>query len=278
MNWREYQSLQKVAELNGRFMSFIEEGRGTPVLLLHGIPTWGYLWHRLIPPLARKWRVLAPDLLGFGYSDKGDRFDRSIRSQAETLARWMETAEIQKAAVVGHDIGGGVALRLATMYPRLVSRLCLMNSVCYDSWPIEMMLQLGNPATNRSLSAPAIGNLLRQALKKGCAEAPADEILDALLAPYSTEVGKLSLIRDAAALDTNLTMELTPLLPKIQAPTLILWGENDPFQPVKYGERLAADIPKARLIRIQNASHFVMLDQPAEVERRLVEFCEGFVP
>jgi pimeloyl-ACP methyl ester carboxylesterase len=78
MDWRVFQSMQKVAELDERFVSYIDEGEGPPIVLLHGIPTWGYLWHRLIPRLAKTRRVLAPDLLGFGYSDKSDRFDHSI--------------------------------------------------------------------------------------------------------------------------------------------------------------------------------------------------------
>lgn len=275
MDWREYQSLQKVAELDSRFMSFVEQGQGEAVVLLHGIPTWGYIWHRLIPSFAKSRRVLAPDLLGFGCSDKSDRFNRSIRFQAEVVARWLHSKKIGEALIVGHDIGGAIALRLAVLSPHLVSRLCLMNSVCYDSWPIEMMVQLGLPETYRKVSASSLVNGLKQALKKGFCNSPDDELLDGLTAPYSTEVGKLSLIRDAAALNTNLTTELTAFLPKIQAQTLVLWGEEDTFQPIQYGERLVSDIPRARLVRIKSAGHFVMLDQPEEVEKNLLAFLAG---
>lgn len=275
MNWREYQALQKVSEFDSRFMSFVEQGEGPPVVLLHGIPTWGYLWHPLIPRLARSHRVLAPDLLGFGYSDKSDRFDRSIRFQAETIARWMEAMQIEGAAVIGHDIGGGVALRLAVLFPRLLSRLCLINSVCYDSWPIEMMLQLGLPEMNRKTNAAAITGTMRQAFKKMASSSLDDEMLDGLVAPYSTETGKLSLIRDAAALNTNLTVELDAFLSRISVPTLILWGEEDEYQPVKYGERLAWDIPNSRMVRLKDAGHFAMLDQRDEVEKQVLSFLEG---
>jgi pimeloyl-ACP methyl ester carboxylesterase len=272
MNWREYQSLQKVAEVGDRFVSYVDEGAGDAVVLLHGMPTWGYLWHRWLPALSTTRRVLIPDLLGFGYSDKNDTFDRSIARQAEMIDTWLEQLGVTRATFVGHDIGGGIALRLATLFPDRVSRLCLMNSVCYDSWPVEIMLQLGHPEVYRKMSAGAAMTMLRPALKMAFASSPADELMDGLLAPYSTEVGKLSLIRNAAALNTNLTTELTPLLSQITAPTLIVWGEDDKVQLVKYAERLAADIPQATLVRVRDARHFVMIDQHDDVARQVAGF------
>jgi len=272
MSWREYQARQKVAELGDRFVSYVDEGQGEAVVLIHGIPTWGYLWADLVPVLAEAHRVLVPDLLGFGYSDRSDRFGRSIARQAELLDAWLEHLGVERAAIVGHDIGGGVALRLATLFPRRVERLCVMNSVCYDSWPIELMLQFGHPGANRLMSASTAAKTLGAALRQGFASSPDDVVLDGLLSPYSTEVGKLSLIRDASALDTNLTTEITALLPGIEVPALILWGEEDAWQLLVYGERLARDIPGAKLVPIAKARHFVMVDQPEEVARQLARF------
>lgn len=272
MEWRAFQTLQRVVDVDDYFISFVEQGTGEPVILIHGIPTWGYLWHGVLPALSREHRILIPDLLGFGYSHKGDRFDRSIHAQAVMVERWMDALKIERASVVAHDIGGGVALRLAALRPGRVSKLCLVNTVCYDSWPIEAMLQLGHPEARRKLAASSVLSLLRQALKQGFACSPDATLLDGFLAPYSTEVGKLSLIRNAAALNTNLTTELTALLPRLAVPTLILWGEDDVFQPVRFGARLASDIPYARLVRIKNARHFAMIDQPEEVIRHVSAF------
>lgn len=273
MNWREFQRMQRVATLGDRFVSYVDQGSGHPVVLLHGIPTWGYLWHGILPRLAERHRVLVPDLLGFGYSDRSDRFDRSIARQAEMLDAWMGQVGIERADLVAHDIGGGVALRMATLFPHRVRRLCVMNGVCYDSWPVEAMLQLGHPSVYRRTSASKLTSGLKQALKKaGFATAAPDEVVDGLLAPYATEAGKLSLVRNAASLNTNQTVEITHLLPQIAAPTLVLWGEDDAFQPVHFGERLAWDILGARLVRVAEASHFVMLDQPGIVAERLTGF------
>ncbi len=254
------------------FISYLDDGQGETVVLLHGIPTWSYLWTPILGPLTRTARVLAPDLAGFGFSDKRDRFDRSIARQAELVDTWMAHIGVPTAVIVGHDIGGGVALRLATLFPSRVRKLCVINSVCYDSWPIELMLQFGHPEADRRLSAAMAVRLLRQALKGGFATRPPAAFLDGLLAPYSTEVGKLSLIRNASALNTNLTTEIAPLLPSIRVPSLILWGEDDAFQPAAYGERLAWDIPPAEFVRIAGARHFAMADRPRAVAGRLTAF------
>lgn len=272
MHWRDYQQRQRVTELGDRFVSYVDEGDGEPIILLHGIPTWGYLWAGILPALSRAHRVLIPDLPGFGYSDKSDRFDRGIDRQAECIDKWMQALGLPNASIVGHDIGGGVALRLATLFPQRVLRLCVMNTVCYDSWPIEAMLQLGHPAAWRIMSAATLTALLRRALKQGCESTPPSTFLGGLLAPYTTEIGKLSLIRNAAALNTNLTMEIIPWLSSIHLPTLILWGEKDVFQVTKYADRLALDIAGSRLIRIRHARHFVMVDQPEAVARHLDEW------
>ena len=272
MNWKDFQAMQKVAEIGERFVSYVDEGAGEPVILIHGIPTWSYLWHRIIPVLSEQNRVIAPDLIGFGYSDKSDNFDRSIARQTEMIDTLMEKMGIEQANIVAHDIGGGVALRLATLYPHRVNKLCVMNSVSYDSWAIEAMIQLGHPSAYYMASASTTVATLRQMLKQGFAETPDDEVLDGIFAPYSTEVGKLSLIRNATALNTNLTTEITHLLHKIEARTLILWGMDDKFQLLKFGKRLSDDIPNAKLIQIKDAGHFVMLDQPEEVADHVFSF------
>jgi pimeloyl-ACP methyl ester carboxylesterase len=271
MQWRDYQALQRVATLGDRFVSYVDEGQGEPVVLLHGIPTWGYLWSGMLETLSRDHRVLIPDLLGFGFSDKSDRFDRGLGRQAVMIDVWLQQLGVERAVIVGHDLGGGVALRLASLFPARVSRLVLCNSVAYDSWPIELMLQLGHPMAGR-LPAAIVERLLRAALQVGFGRRPPPGLVEGLLAPYATEVGKTSLVRCAASLNTNLTMELNTHLHRITAPTLVLWGEEDRFQQPWVGERLAWDIPDAQLVRIPRARHFVMWDRPDELTSRIGGF------
>lgn len=271
MKWRAYQSLQQVAELDHHFLSYVDRGRGRPVVLLHGAPTWGFLWSGLLQELGETHRVLVPDLLGYGGSDRVDGVDRSVRRQAELLDRWLQKLEIERTAVVGHDLGGAVAMHLAARYPHRVSRLGLLDAACYDSWPAPFLHRLGRPE-RRPIRPAREAAHLRQALRRGFASPPPAAFLDGLLAPYRTEVGMRTLRRDAAALDPNETLELAPILGKIASPTLIAWGEADSFQAVDYAERLAWDIPDSRLTRIDGAGHFVMIDQPGRLMRVLQPF------
>ncbi len=274
MTWLEYQNRQKIAELADGFMSYAEGGRehNETLIFLHGIPTWGYMWKDYLHVFSRTRRVIVPDLMGYGFSDKRDVFDRSLARQASYLVELMDQLQVKSATFIAHDLGGGLALRLATEYASRVDRLVLVNTVSYDSWPIELMLQLGHPRVERALPTSAVRQLLKWAMRQGFTSRPSGELLDDILRPYSTETGKLSLIRNASALNTNLTTELTPKLPSMQAPTLLLWGVDDRFQPSYYARRLQDDIPNCELVRIEGARHFVMLEQPQQMIREISRF------
>ncbi|MDP9385163.1 MAG: alpha/beta fold hydrolase [Actinomycetota bacterium] len=147
----DFRRRQRTVELTGLGplplrIAYTDVGRGQPVVLLHGIPTWSFLYHEVIGLLEPRCRVLAPDLLGHGWSDRRDRFDRSLRAQAEAILAWLDALEIDRATFVGHDTGGGVALILAIEHPERVRRLVLTNVVAYDSWPIGDMIALSDPS------------------------------------------------------------------------------------------------------------------------------------
>ena len=254
-------------------VAYTDVGTGEPVLLLHGIPTWSYLYHDVIPLLEPHCRVLAPDFLGHGYSDRRDCFDRSLRAQTRMVLALLDELGIRKATVVGHDTGGGVALILGIGHPERVDRLVLCNVVAYDSWPIDDMIALGNPNW-RDKPAAEVASFVASGLPDGLhnAERLTPEFERNIVAPYSDEEGKISLIRNASALNTNHTTALVDRHRNIAAPTLVLWGVHDPWQTIADGERLAREIPNARLCRLENASHWLQQDAPADFAREVIAF------
>jgi len=281
MRHEEFAARQKSVQLKGLSylplkVAYTDIGMGAPVLLLHGIPTWSYLYDAVIPLLAPHCRVLAPDFLGHGHSDRRDRFDRSLRAQAHMILALLDALGIERATIVGHDTGGGVALILGIEHPERVARLVLSNIVAYDSWPIDDMIALGNPSW-RAKSPAEVAEFVAAGLPDGLynRDRLTDEFRAGIVAPYSDDEGKISLIRNASALNTNHTMALVERHGEIQAPTLVLWGVQDPWQTIADGERLAREIPLARLVRLENASHWLQQDAPEAFARELLAFLKG---
>ena len=244
-------------------VAWTDVGQGEPVILLHGIPTWSFLYNEVIPQLGRDHRVIAPDFLGHGYSDRRDFFDRSLLAQTDMIVRFMDHLEIERAHFVGHDTGGGVSLIMAIHHPERLDRLVLTNVVAYDSWPIDDMVALGNPDW-RSKSPKDVADFIVSGLPDGIfnQDRLTRAFKEGIVAPYSDEEGKISIIRNASALNTNHTTMLVERHGEIRAPTLCLWGVHDPWQTIRDGERLAQEIPDAHLVRVENASHWIPHDTP----------------
>ena len=278
LDHQAFRSRQKMIELEGVVdfpvqIAYTDIGEGEPIVLLHGIPTWSYLYNDVMPQLAEQYRVIAPDFLGHGWSDRRDRFDRSLVTQAKMILRFLDALELDQVNLVGHDTGGGVSLILAIEAPNRIDRLILANIVAYDSWPIDDMLMLGHPLWKHKSNQEII-EYLQEGLADGIARS---ERLTALfqagiVAPYADDEGKISLIRNAAALNTNHTMALIDRHSAISAPTLLLWGVDDPWQRIEDGERLAQEIPNAQLVRVKNASHWIPQDAPNEFAQEALAF------
>jgi haloalkane dehalogenase len=273
-----FQGAQNTVNLEGLShlalkIAWTEAGQGAPIILLHGIPTWSYLYHDVIPLLAPHARVIAPDFLGHGYSDKRDFFDRSLLAQTAMILRFMDHMDIERAHIVGHDTGGGVALIMGIHHPDRVDKLVLTNVVAYDSWPIDDMIALGNPNW-RSKTPKEVSDFLASGLPDGLfnVDRLTPEFMAGIVAPCSDEEGKISMIRNASSLNTNHTTMLTDRHGEIQAETLCLWGVHDPWQTIHDGERLAREIPNARLVRVENASHWIPHDTPETFASEIVKF------
>ena len=232
---------------------------GPPIVLLHGIPTSSFLWRNVIAGLAEDRHVIAPDLLGYGNSSMYDGFDRSIRAQELMVEELVATIGAGTISLVGHDIGGGVALRFASHSPESVEQLVLSNAVCYDSWPLELVVEIGLPTVLEE-APEKLDQLLEAAFSEEfMAATPEDTFVEGMHAPWEAEEGRLSLVRNAAALNTNHTTELD--YGAISAETLLLWGADDFAQPVTNAERLAEDVSDALVVELDDAGHWVMEDR-----------------
>ncbi len=264
----------KYVLVEGHHLAYLDEGSGAPVLLIHGIPTSSQLWRDIIPVLAKTHRVIVPDMLNYGKSDKPEHADVSIAAQARLMIGVLDALGIRRADVVSHDIGGGVAQIMAVRHPERVKKLVLSNAVCFDSWPIPEFKPLQEPDAEGKLSLEAFTEMLRGFLPKGVhrPESLSPEAAEIIMEPWSGEDGKRALFRNFRRLNPEYTQAIAGELKHIDHETLILWGREDPFQKPVYAEKLRNAIPNAELIWIDDAAHWIMEEKPAEVAAVLQAF------
>ncbi|MDS0280955.1 alpha/beta fold hydrolase [Haloarcula onubensis] len=254
-------------------VAYYDAGTGDPVVFVHGIPTNSFLWRDVVEPIAKHRRVVVPDMLGYGNSSLADTFDRSIRAQERMLEELVSTLDLGTVSLVGHDLGGGVALRYASHTPELVDQLVLSNAVAYDSWPVETITELGLPGHAEQNDAEDIQRLLEKMFGNTLADDPDETFLEGMTAPWASEAGVTALVRAAVATNTNHTTEIDP--ETIAAETLLLWGADDEFQPIEYAERLDDDIADTTLTGLEGATHWVMEDRPERYRDELTDFLVG---
>jgi haloalkane dehalogenase len=234
---------------DGLRLAHVDVGEGAPVLMLHGEPTWSYLWRKVAGPvLEAGHRVILPDLPGFGRSDKPmDEDWYSYDRHTAAIGALLEELDLRDATFVLHDWGGPIGLRLAVEQPERVARLVLMDTGVFTGEQ-EMSAAWHRFAdfVDREDELP-VGFLVR----RGCFNDPGDEVAAAYDAPFPSEASK------AGARAFPAILPLSPSDPGAKAgrkvldalqgderPTLILWGAQDNPLPPSAGEALASELGK----------------------------------
>jgi pimeloyl-ACP methyl ester carboxylesterase len=263
---------QQSATVDGTPIRWLEQGEGTPVVLVHGIPTSPALWRHVMPRLSGM-RVLAFEMTGYGESiPAGLRRDISVAAQADRLNGWLDHLGISRAVLVGHDLGGGVVHIAAVRRPDLCAGLLITNGIGYDSWPIPSVKAM-------RAAAPLLARLPALALKPSLAvllarghdtRSRGQEALGVHFGPYARHGGGAAMARQVAALDVQDTLAVQDALPTLGVPARIVWGVADPFQKVEYGERLARDLGTT-VRRIEGGKHFTPEDHPEVIAEAITD-------
>ena len=273
--------------LHGHRVSYRRAGWGPVIVLIHGITGSSLTWEDVIEPLAEHYTVVAPDLLGHGESAK-PRGDYSLGAYASGVRDLLQAIGHDRATVVGHSLGGGVAMQFAYQFPERCERLVLVSSGGLGR-EVHMLLRAaalpGSELVLPLLASPgiigrvdAVGTFLsRLGLRAG-----AD--LDELWRGFSslTDGGA------RAAFIHTLRTILDPSGQRVSAtdrlylaaemPTLIVWGERDPIIPFRHGLRASELVPGSRFVTFPDAGHFPYRDDPRRFVRELTDFIESTEP
>jgi pimeloyl-ACP methyl ester carboxylesterase len=266
------------AEVDGVRVHFQEAGESdAPVMvLIHGFASSNLVWSKVLLELADAgFRVIAPDLLGYGYSDKPKELDYTITRQAQMITGLMQQLGIEKAIVVGSSYGGAVAATIALDRPELVEKLILVGAVTNNRPTRYMLMRLfGSPIIGDILSPLLVGSrrLLRRRMKRVYdrhAWEMDERRVDARHIPLRTRGAHRAIIRTVRRWDAERVSRDAHLL---TTPTLIVWGENDREVSVEDGRRIHRQIPGSRLVIFRECGHLPHEEYPQEFTKLVAEF------
>lgn len=276
--------VHREARVNGVRLHYVEAGRGPLVVLLHGFPEFWYSWRRQIGALADAgFHVVAPDMRGYNLSEKPRRVDDyRIDALVEDVAALIRHCGEARAHVAGHDWGGGVAWATAILRPDVVHRLVVLNAPHPVAFARELrtpgqllrswyMLFFQIPRLPEALIRYEQFGAVRRTLRTDPVRANAFSRKDA--AEYVRALSQPGALT-AAIHYYRAGFRHSPLhlSNPIQSPTLLIWGERDRYLGIRLTQGLEPWIPRLRVERIPDASHWVLADAPERVSRLMVEF------
>jgi pimeloyl-ACP methyl ester carboxylesterase len=268
----------RFADVNGVRVHYQEAGPmdGPAVILIHGFASSTLVWSKVFLEFAaRGFRVIAPDLLGYGYSAKPRDFDYTIGAQARMLDKLLEQLGLAQVTLVGSSYGGAIAASIALDYPSRVKKLVLVGAVTNNE-PTKYLLM-------RLFGSPLIGDILsplllssRQLLKRRMKRVydrhswVLDDVrVEARHQPLRTAATHRAIIRTVRRWDADRIQREAHL---INQPTLLVWGDNDAEVPLRFGQHLHNAIKGARMVIIQNCGHLPHEEFP----QAFIEVVGGF--
>ena len=265
-------------DVDGGRMHYVDEGAGRPLLMVHGTPTWSFLYRRLVAELSRSYRVIAPDHIGFGLSEKPRHWSYRPEDHARNLATLIERLALTDVALVVHDFGGPIGLSYAIEHPENVRGLVLFNT-----W---MWSLVGSPAerVSRFMAGP-IGRFLYERLnvsprvlvkaafgdKRKLTKQVHRHYIEAF--PSSAERRAPWVLAKELIGSTDWYESLWRRRERIVGkPALLLWGMKDPAFGPDALARWKELFRDARVIEFPEAGHFVQEESPEEAARLIEEF------
>ncbi len=267
--------------LHGRTVAYRVGGSGPLLVLIHGITSNSATWDRVLPRLARRYTVLAPDLLGHGRSDKL-RGDYSVGAHANTIRDLLDALGHRRATFIGHSLGGGVALQFAYQYPERVDRMVLVAPGGFGPDVSPLLRAASTPGSGPVLAVAAwrpfvqAGTLLTGFLGRLGLHGNTDleEIgrAYALLADRDARRAFVHTLRAVVDPQGQRVSALHRMGSAQRFPSLIVWGEHDRIVPVEHGEQVHELVPNTHFIKFKRAGHFPHRDDPARFVRAIDEF------
>jgi pimeloyl-ACP methyl ester carboxylesterase len=272
----------RFVEVEGVRVHYIEAGDidAPAVVLVHGLASSNFVWSDVVLPLADAgFRVVAPDLVGFGFSGKPRDGAYTIEAQARMVLSLMDALGIESAMLVGSSYGGAVAAVCALDYAERITRLVLVGAVANNELKRRVIMRVGELRGVGELFTPLVMDARHRRKRQRLREQTArdgrgydESRVSAHLSHLKAAHTQRAILRTLRQLDAA---RIEREAGKLAQPTLLVWGEGDDEVPLRHGRRLHALIPNARLFVFRDCSHLPQEERPAEFVRLVADFCKS---
>ncbi|MCH8914716.1 MAG: alpha/beta hydrolase [Thaumarchaeota archaeon] len=257
---------EKFLQIDGSRIRYLESGNSKKILvLIHGLGASAERWDQVIPLFSDDYRVVVPDLIGFGYSDK-PLVDYTTEFFSEFLKKFFIAADIKRPNLIGSSLGGQIAVEYAASHPQEIEKLVLVS-----------------PSGNMEKSTPALDAYIMAALypneqsaknafelMEGSGHNTHEKIVNGFVERMQLPNAKLAFM--SSLLGTKNSKLITSKLQTISIPTMIIWGANDPVIPIQYADHFVSTIQDCRFFRMDGCGHTPYVQYPFAFASKVLEF------
>ena len=255
---------------------YIDEGEGETVMLFHACPMWSFSYRKLIASLSKKYRVIAPDLPGFGLSDKPEDFDYMLNSYIFLLEEFIQNLNLSRIHIVGHGWGGTIAMGYAVQHPGMIGSITMMNSIAFSHYSLPLRMVL--------CRVPFVGSFLTVYMKimESSYRKLPREIKRCYDIPMEGPNGKEPLLRFVQTIPSVPEADTVQSILAIEAglwmfrrtPVRIIWGQKDWLYNKNALRLWHKNLPNAEIYSLPGAGRYIQEDIPEELENLITEFLD----
>lgn len=268
--------------LDGLRYHYIDEGAGEPLLLVHGNPTWSFYWHGVVSQLRDRYRLIAPDHIGCGLSDKPQDYPYTLSRHIEDLQALIAALDLRDITLLAHDWGGAIGLGAAVEEPDRFRRLTLFNTAAFRSKEIPLRIRVCRTPVFGPLAVRGANGFARAALRMavGRGKRLSAEEKQGLLAPYDNWNNRVAIQRFVEDIPLTPEHPSYPRLERIERgleklaakPTMFIWGMQDWCFTPRFLDRFLTFFPNAEVHRLADAGHYVVLDAQDRIPALVDDF------
>ena len=268
--------------LNPYKYHYVDEGEGEVLLFLHGNPTWSFYYRNLIQSFQNKYRCIAPDHIGCGFSDKPQDYNYTLSTHIDNLEQLVNSLGLKDITLVMHDWGGSIGMGLAVRQPKLIKRLVLFNTAAFKSLNIPFRIELCRKPFIGLLAIRCFNMFVRGVLRFGIKHKGilTEQVRAGYLSPYNTFKNRIGNLRFVQDIPIDSSVQSYSVLENIERnlkqfseiPILITWGGKDFCFNGKFLDKWREVFPAAEIHVIDSAGHLVVEDSTKEVVERMRVF------